>query len=142
MAPVQDAIARLPAPLREVVTLFYVHECSQQDIATFSGSPGHDGEHPHPRGAEAAQAEDADHGQGDARGERTRRLRQADWLDRADAERVVEARFDPASLPDVLTELSVSDESRRRAATVQVVQRLEDGSFGVATAPADGLLRA
>jgi DNA-directed RNA polymerase specialized sigma24 family protein len=39
MAPVQDAIARLPAPLREVVTLFYVHDCSQQDVATFLGLP-------------------------------------------------------------------------------------------------------
>jgi RNA polymerase sigma factor (sigma-70 family) len=26
-----DAITRLPVPLREVVTLFYVHDCSQQD---------------------------------------------------------------------------------------------------------------
>jgi len=33
------AIGRLPRPLREVVTLFYVHECSQQDIATFLGVP-------------------------------------------------------------------------------------------------------
>ena len=39
MAPVQDAIVRLPARLREVVTLFYVHECSQQDVATFLGLP-------------------------------------------------------------------------------------------------------
>ena len=59
------------------------------------------------------------------------------WIVRT-RERVIEARFDPASLPDVLTELSVSDESRRRAVTVQVVQRLEDGIVrGVATAPAD-----
>jgi RNA polymerase sigma factor (sigma-70 family) len=33
------AITELPEPLREVVTLFYVHECSQQDIATFLGQP-------------------------------------------------------------------------------------------------------
>jgi RNA polymerase sigma factor (sigma-70 family) len=33
------AITELPEPLREVVTLFYVHECSQQDIATFLGLP-------------------------------------------------------------------------------------------------------
>jgi RNA polymerase sigma factor (sigma-70 family) len=33
------AVAELPEPLREVITLFYVHECSQQDIATFLGLP-------------------------------------------------------------------------------------------------------
>ena len=33
------AVGGLPRPLREVVTLFYVHECSQQDIATFLGVP-------------------------------------------------------------------------------------------------------
>ena len=36
---VLTAIAGLSTPLREVVTLFYVHECSQQDIATFLGVP-------------------------------------------------------------------------------------------------------
>src|SRR5262249_56154126 len=33
------AIARLPRPLREVVTLYYVHDCSHQEIATFLGVP-------------------------------------------------------------------------------------------------------
>ena len=33
------AIAGLSRPLREVVTLYYVHDCSQQDIATFLGVP-------------------------------------------------------------------------------------------------------
>src|SRR5712691_8287437 len=36
---VLDAIGRLPVALREVVTLFYVHDCTQQDIATFLGLP-------------------------------------------------------------------------------------------------------
>jgi hypothetical protein len=36
---------------------------------------------------------------------------------------VVEALFDPASLPDILTELAVSDEAGRRGIAVQVVQR-------------------
>ena len=31
------AIAELPHALREVATLFFVHECSHQDIATFLG---------------------------------------------------------------------------------------------------------
>ncbi|HEX5528642.1 MAG TPA: hypothetical protein VFZ82_03715, partial [Methylomirabilota bacterium] len=42
-------------------------------------------------------------------------------------EGVVEVLFDPANLPDPLTELTVSDAPRRRAVTVQVVQLLEGG---------------
>ena len=42
-------------------------------------------------------------------------------------EGVVEALFDPTALPDLLTELTVSDDARQRAVTVQVVQRLPDG---------------
>ena len=38
-ASVMAAIAGLARPLREVVTLYYVHDCSQQDIATFLGVP-------------------------------------------------------------------------------------------------------
>jgi RNA polymerase sigma factor (sigma-70 family) len=141
MAPVQDAITRLPAPLREVVTLFYVHECSQQDVATFLGLP-------------VTTVNTRLHA---ARRQLKRRMltmvketleanqlpddfaKRIGWIVRT-RERVIEARFDPASLPDVLTELSVSDESRRRAVSVQVVQRLEDGIVrGVTTAPADAL---
>src|SRR5262245_30494626 len=33
------AIAELPRALREVVALYYVHDCSHQDIATFLGVP-------------------------------------------------------------------------------------------------------
>src|SRR4029450_7243443 len=36
---VLGAIAGLARPLREVVTLYYVHDCSHQDIATFLGVP-------------------------------------------------------------------------------------------------------
>lgn len=42
-------------------------------------------------------------------------------------EGVVEVLFDPARLPDPLTELTVSDQARRRAIRVQVVQLLRDG---------------
>jgi F0F1-type ATP synthase beta subunit len=57
------------------------------------------------------------------------------WVVRA-REQVVEARFDPASLPDVLTELAVSDEPRQRAVTLQVIQRLDNGVVRcVATSP-------
>jgi len=36
---------------------------------------------------------------------------------------MIEALFDPRSLPDLLTELAVSDEANRRTIAVQVVQR-------------------
>src|SRR5207244_671359 len=39
VSTVLAAIAHLADPLREVVALFYVHDCSQQDIATFLGIP-------------------------------------------------------------------------------------------------------
>src|SRR5207237_8690209 len=55
-------------------------------------------------------------------------------------EGVVEVLFDPTNLPDPLTELTVSDESRRRAVKVQVVQLLEDGVVRcVPMSPSEGL---
>ena len=64
----------------------------------------------------------------------TSRRASAGWSARAS--NVVEARFDPASLPDVLTELAVSDEPRQQAVTLQVIQRLGDGVVRcVATSP-------
>jgi RNA polymerase sigma factor (sigma-70 family) len=136
------AIGELAPPLREVVTLFYVHECSQQDIATFLGLP-------------VSTVNNRLHA---ARGQLKRRVLtmvsdtlKANQLGDDFATRigrivrargaVVEARFDDTSLPDILTELTVSDESRRRAVTVQVVQILEGGVVrGVVTSPADDVL--
>jgi len=40
---------------------------------------------------------------------------------------VVDALFDPAAMPDILTELAVSDEANRRAVNVHVVQRAAGG---------------
>lgn len=55
-------------------------------------------------------------------------------------EGVVEVLFDPTTLPDPLTELTVSDAARRRAVTVQVVQLLEGGVVRcVSLSPIDGL---
>jgi F0F1-type ATP synthase beta subunit len=55
-------------------------------------------------------------------------------------EGVVEVLFDPTKLPDPLTELTVSDEGRRRAVTVQVVQLLKDGVVRcVPMSPVQGL---
>jgi RNA polymerase sigma factor (sigma-70 family) len=131
------AIAHLPQALREAVVLFYVHDCSQQDIATFLGLPVttvnnrlHAGRVQLKKRAVRIMKD-------------TLRAHQLPddfaarigWVVRA-REHVVEARFDPASLPDVLTELAVSDEPRQRAVTLQVIQRLGNGLVRcVATSP-------
>ena len=134
------AVGTLSRPLREIVTLFYVHECSQQDIATFLGVPVStvnnrlhaaraqlkrrrltmvkDGLESHPLPDDFA-----------ARIGRIVRAR----------ERVIEARFAPGALPGVLTELTVSDDAGHRAISVQVIQRRPDGVVrAVATAPIEG----
>jgi RNA polymerase sigma factor (sigma-70 family) len=134
---VLGAIAGLPEPLREVVTLFYVHECSQQDIATFLGLPVttvnnrlHEARTQLKRRVVAMVKDTLEsHALPDDFAARVGRILRA----RRD---VIEARFDPAALPEVLTELAVSDEARRRAVPAVVVQRLEDGMVRcVVTAP-------
>jgi RNA polymerase sigma factor (sigma-70 family) len=123
-----DAIHRLATPLREVVTLFYVHDCSQQDIATFLGLPVttvnnrlHAARTQLKRRILAMVKDTLEaHQLPDDFAARIGRIVRA-------REPVVEARFDPASLPDILTELTVSDEGRQRAVTVQVIQHLPDG---------------
>jgi hypothetical protein len=53
---------------------------------------------------------------------------------------VVEALFDPQSLPDLLTELAVSDEASKRAVTIQVIQRPGGGIVrGITVAPIDAV---
>jgi RNA polymerase sigma factor (sigma-70 family) len=121
------AMADLPPVLREVVVLYYVHDCSQQDIATFLGLT-------------VATVNNRLHA---GRTQLKKRMvtimkdtlrahplpddfaARIGWILRA-RDNVVEARF-PVSLPDVLTELAVSDEPRQRAVTLQVIQRLGDG---------------
>ena len=141
VAAVLGAVAELPTPLREVVTLFYVHDCTQQDIATFLSLPVttvnnrlHAARQQLKRGTltmvkdtlEAYRLPD-DFAARIGRIVRTR-------------EGVVEVLFDPTNLPDPLTELTVSDTPRRRAVTVQVVQLLEGGVVRcVPLSPTDGL---
>jgi RNA polymerase sigma factor (sigma-70 family) len=118
------AIAELPAALREPATLFFVHECSHQDIATFLGlSVATVNNRLHAarlqlkqRMLTMVQETLQSHGLPDDFANRIGRLVEARGS-------VMEALFDPASLPDLLTELAVSDESQRRGVTVQVVQR-------------------
>jgi RNA polymerase sigma factor (sigma-70 family) len=118
------AIAELPVTLREPATLFYIHECSHQDIANFLGiSVTTVNNRLHAARsklkkrmvtmvAETLQA----HGLPDDFANRIGRLAGMRG-------EVVEALFDPQSLPDLLAELAVSDEANRRAIIVQVVQR-------------------
>src|SRR2546430_100605 len=132
VAAVLGSIARLPATLREIVILFYVHDCTQQDIATFLGVP-------------VTTVNNRLHA---ARAQLKRRILTMvkdtlethqlpdDFAARIGRivrarEGLVEARFDPLSLPDFLTEIVVSDDARQRAVTLQVVQRLSGGSAGV-----------
>ena len=131
------AIAELPATLREPATLFYIHECSHQDVANFLGISATTvnnrlhvaraklKERMLTMVAETLQA----HGLPDDFANRIGRLVGT----RGD---VIEAFFDPQSLPDLLAELAVSDEANRRTITVQVVQRPGGGIVrGVIASP-------
>jgi RNA polymerase sigma factor (sigma-70 family) len=137
------AIAELPHQLREPATLFFVHECSHQDIAIFLGLP-------------VATVNNRLHA---ARSKLKERMMTmvtdtlhshglpddfANKIGRLVAARggVVEMLFDPNAPPDLLTELAVSDEANRRAVAVQVVQRPGGGVVrGVAMSPIDAVPR-
>src|SRR6202022_3793023 len=118
------AVAELPAALREPATLFFVHECSQQDIATFLNlSVTTVNNRLHAARSQLKQrmltmVTDTLHAHAlpNDFAHRIGRLIEARG-------NVVEALFDPTSLPDLLSEIAVSDEAQRRAVTVQVVQR-------------------
>jgi RNA polymerase sigma-70 factor (ECF subfamily) len=122
------AIAQLPDALREPATLFFVHECSHQDIATFLGlSVPTVNNRLHAARKQLKQRmltmmKDTLHSHGlpDDFANRIGRLVEA----RGD---IVEALFAPTSMPDILTELAVSDEANRRAVNVHVVQRSGSG---------------
>jgi RNA polymerase sigma factor (sigma-70 family) len=137
------AIAALPISLREPATLFFVHECSHQDIATFLN-------------LSVATVNNRLHAARTQLKERTLTMitqeLQAHGLPNDFANRigrlietrgsVVDALFDPAAMPDILAELAVSDEANRRAVNVQVVQRRGAGIVrGVANSPIEALPR-
>jgi RNA polymerase sigma factor (sigma-70 family) len=141
VAAVLGAIAGLPRPVREVTTLFYVHDCTQQDIATFLSLPVttvnnrlHAARQQLKRGTLTMVKDTLEaHRLPDDFAARIGRIVRT-------REGVVEVLFDPTSLPDPLTELTVSDTPRRRAVTVQVVQLLEGGVVRcIPLSPADGL---
>lgn len=135
------AIAALPASLREPATLFFVHDCSHQDIATFLNLP-------------VATVNNRLHAARTQLKERTLTMAtlQTHGLPDDFANRigrlietrgsVVDALFDPATMPDILAELAVSDEANRRAVNVQVVQRRGAGIVRcIASSPIDALPR-
>lgn len=137
------AMAQLPDALREPATLFFVHECSHQDIATFLGlSVPTVNNRLHAARKQLKQRmltmmKDTLHSHGlpDNFANRIGRLVEARGG-------IVEALFDPAAMPDVLTELAVSDEANQRAVNVHVVQRAPGGLVrSVALSQVDALPR-
>ena len=137
------AIADLPATLREAAVLFYVHDCSHQDIAAFLSLPVTTvNNRLHAARAKlkermVAMVSDTLHARSlpDDFANRIGRLVETRG-------NVVEALFDPQSLPDLLSELAVSDEANKRAITVQVVQRPGGGVVRAVTLGSiDGLPR-
>ncbi len=141
IAAVLDAIEGLPTSHRAVVTLFYLHECTQQDIATFLGLPVTTvNNRLHAARAQLKRrtltmVKDTlgAHRLPDDFAARIGRIVRA-------RDGVVEVLFDPTSLPEPLTELTVSDQARRRAVAVRVVQLLKDGVVRcVPLAPSEGL---
>jgi RNA polymerase sigma factor (sigma-70 family) len=135
------AISELPATLREPAALFFIHECSHQDIAAFLGlSAVTVNNRLHAARSQLKQrmltmVTNNLHSQAlpDDFANRIGRLIET----RGD---MVEALFDPAALPDLMTELAVSDEARKRKVTVQVMQRSGSGVVrGIATSPIEPL---
>jgi RNA polymerase sigma factor (sigma-70 family) len=137
------AMADLPAGQREVASLFFVHECSHQDIATFLGlsvttvnNRLHAARtHLKRRMLTMVKATLGSHALPDDFANRIGRLVQARGS-------VVEALFNPDALPDLMAELAISDEVNRRGISVQVIQRPGGGIVrGVAHTPVDVLPR-
>src|SRR5882724_11037866 len=117
------AISELPDRLREPATLAFVHDCSHQDVATFLGlSLTTVNNRLHAARSHLKQrlamVTDTLHANAlpDEFSHRIGRLIET----RGD---VVDALFDPAALPDLMTELTVSDEKRKGGVKVHVMQR-------------------
>jgi RNA polymerase sigma factor (sigma-70 family) len=137
------AISELPDTLREPAALFFIHECSHQDIAAFLGLSAATvnnrlhAARTHLKQRMLTMVTNTLHAQAlpDNFANRIGRLIET----KGD---IVEALFDPASLPDLMTELAVSDEARKRSVTIRVMQRSGDGIVrGVANAPIEALPR-
>jgi F0F1-type ATP synthase beta subunit len=137
------AMSELPDSLREPAALFFIHDCSHQDIAAFLGlSTATVNNRLHAARSHLKQrmltmVTNNLHAQAlpDDFANRIGRLIET----RGD---IVEALFEPGSLPDLMTELAVSDEARKRSVTIQVMQRSGGGIVrGAANAPIEPLPR-
>jgi RNA polymerase sigma factor (sigma-70 family) len=137
------AIAQLPEALREPATLFFVHDCSHQDIATFLSLPlAMVNNRLHAARKQLKQrmltmvTETLHaHALPDAFAHRVGRLIEARG-------KVVESLFDAAAPPDLLSELEISDEAQGRAIAVQIVQRPGGGIVrGIAVSQVDSVPR-
>ena len=135
------AIAGLPTPLREPASLFYVHDCSHQDIAAFLGlsaSTVNNRLHAartllRKRIPAMVMKSFQSNGLPDDFANRIGRLIEA-------CDGAVEVMFDPRSMPDLLGELAVNENGRSVA--IQVVQRKADGTVrAVAASPTPPLAR-
>src|SRR5438128_9660445 len=107
----------------DAATLAFIHDCSHQDVATFLGlSLTTVNNRLHAARSHLkkrlAMVTDSLHASAlpDEFANRIGRLIDT----RGD---VVDALFDPAALPDLMTELTVSDEARKGSITVRVMQR-------------------
>jgi hypothetical protein len=118
------AISELPDRLRQPATLFFVHECSHQDVATFLGlsvATFNNRLHAarlHLKQRMLTMVTNTLHANAlpDDFANRIGRLIES----RGD---VVDALFDPAALPDLLTELTVSDKARKDGVKIHVMRR-------------------
>jgi len=134
------ALSELPDRLREPATLFFVHECSHQDVATFLGlSVVTVNNRLHAARSRLKQRMLAmvtetlhAHALPDDFANRIGRLIETRG-------NVVDALFNQAALPDLLTELTVSDEARKEGLKLHVMQRPGGGvvrGLAVANVPA------
>jgi RNA polymerase sigma factor (sigma-70 family) len=165
-AAVLAAINALPRAQREVVTLYYLQEYSQQEVAGFLGLPVstvNNRLHAARQRLKRRMLQMAEEYRPIKRREALKLLTatpalatalqdvfKAQGLPQDFAVRigkllqvrgpVVEAQFDPNDLPEVLSALTVSDEPRQIDITVEVVQRLASGVVRcVARPPLAGL---
>jgi hypothetical protein len=129
------AISELPDRLRQPATLFFVHECSHQDVATFLGlsvatfNNRLRAARLHLKQRMLTMVTNTLHANAlpDDFANRIGRLIES----RGD---VVDALFDPAALPDLLTELTVSDKARKDGVKIHVMRRPGGLARGLAAA--------
>lgn len=122
------AINRLPQPEREVTILFYLHDHSQRQVASFLNLPVTTVNN-RLRSARAllrqgdllTMADHAlnDHAPGDAFTTRVGEIVRAQG-------RVIDARFPTGQRPRVLNALTVTDDSAGPAITLEAIQHLDD----------------